>query len=431
MMNIKARGSEENYGIDKISSLPDDVRTHILSFLTTKEVVQTCILSKRWINTWASVPDLKFNIEEFGLPEIVYAKIAVEFVTKFELLLRSVLEKREISCVNKFQLLFDSDFCLPLTQAFADCIGDVMKLNPRECLVNVGPSTNLKLNANLIFTCASLIHLQLRFCIKVDLELNSVYLPCLKTLNLNSVATSDNFLKKLLLGCPVLEELVLEFSFLNMIEICSNTLKKFVLHRCYGMGIQISTPNLLYLDIDVDRWDILLLNLPSLVHASIFFRGWYDQDEYDPRGPKLIQSLSIVESLLFYPMGKVRKMDFSYCPVFDNLKSLVLVDSVFCVFDLAPFFIHQSPKLQEVTLENYDDDDVISLSLFVLLPELESDTEFVDEEITQEGHEYALVQREFLKAVRIVGFKNNNEFVNQLINKLLLHVKIIGEIHIV
>ncbi|XP_078170465.1 F-box/LRR-repeat protein At4g14103-like isoform X2 [Carex rostrata] len=411
MMTIKAHGSEENYGIDKISSLPDDVRTHILSFLTTKEAVQTCILSKRWINTWASVPDLKFDIEEFGLPKFGDDEMAVELVTKLELLLRSVLEKRETSCVNKFQLLFGSVY-LPWTRDITDCIGDVMKLNPQECFVNVVSSKNLNLNANLIFTCASLIHLQLQFSIEVDLELNSVYLPCLKALNLDGVAMSDNFLKKLLLGCPALEELVLQSSDFNIIEICSNTLKKLVLHRCHGMGIQISTPNLLYLEIDVGRWKILLLNLSSLVHASIFFRGWYDQDEYDPREPKLIQSLSNVESLLFYPMAKVWKMDFSYCPVFHNLKSLVLVDSVFCAFDLAPFFIHQSPKLQEVTLENYDDD------------ESESDTEFVDEED-------ALVQREFLKTVRIVGFKNNNEFVNQLINKLLLHVKIIGEIHIV
>jgi hypothetical protein len=40
----------------------------------------------------------------------------------------------------------------------------------------------------------------------------------------------------------------------------------------------------------------------------------------------------------------------------------------------------------------------------------------------------ALVQQEFLKTVRIVGFKTDNGFVDQLINKMCAHVKIIGEI---
>ena len=55
-------------------------------------------------------------------------------------------------------------------------------------------------------------------------------------------------------------------------------------------------------------------------------------------------------------------------------------------------------------------------------------TEFVDEEITWEGPRDALVQREFLERVRILDFKNDNKIVDQLIKKLLVHVKFIGEI---
>ena len=47
---------------------------------------------------------------------------------------------------------------------------------------------------------------------------------------------------------------------------------------------------------------------------------------------------------------------------------------------------------------------------------------------TLEGLSDALVQQEFLKTVRIVGFKTDNGFVDQLINKLCARVKIIGEI---
>ncbi|XP_078176405.1 F-box protein At4g22280-like [Carex rostrata] len=414
MTNIDRCGREKNFGIDRMSSLPDDVRTHILSFLTTREAVQTCILSKRWIKTWASVPDLKFDIEEFGLVDINDDEMAIEFVNKFELLVKSVLEKRETTCVNRFRLWLVSQVYWPHTQAVAKYIGDVMKLEPRECSVKLGLRENLNLNTDLIFSCASLIYLQLclykRPSYSVAIEPNSMNLPCLKTLNLCGVTMSDDSFKKLLLGCPVLEDLRLEGCYIGIIEICSNSLKKLEIYSVNdGMKLQISTPNLLYLDISVmDMGEIMLLNMPSLVYASIFLLGWYDQDKYVIRGPKLIHDLSNVESLQLHFRcleGQVKKKDFSSCPIFNNLKRLELVTWSFYVFDLVPYFLHHSPKLEELILENKHARGTL------------------DEEPRD-----AFVQREFLKTVRIVGFGNDNRFFYKLINKLLAHVKIIGEI---
>ena len=46
---------------DRISELPDCILMHIMSFLDTKDAVQTCILSKRWKDLCKCLTDLTFR----------------------------------------------------------------------------------------------------------------------------------------------------------------------------------------------------------------------------------------------------------------------------------------------------------------------------------------------------------------------------------
>jgi hypothetical protein len=70
-MQIPTMGVRQNYNDDEnkdiLSNLPECVLLHILSFLSTKHTVQTCILSIRWKNLWKRVPAFVINYSQIRL----------------------------------------------------------------------------------------------------------------------------------------------------------------------------------------------------------------------------------------------------------------------------------------------------------------------------------------------------------------------------
>ncbi|KAJ1410099.1 Leucine-rich repeat domain superfamily [Sesbania bispinosa] len=56
---MKKRESENKE--DRLSDLPDCVLTHLMSFMPTKDIVRTCIFSRRWKDLWKRVPSLTLH----------------------------------------------------------------------------------------------------------------------------------------------------------------------------------------------------------------------------------------------------------------------------------------------------------------------------------------------------------------------------------
>ncbi|KAF0905709.1 hypothetical protein E2562_008787 [Oryza meyeriana var. granulata] len=52
-------------GSDRLNDLPEGVLHRIMSFLTSRQAVQTCVLSRRWRYLWRSVPCINADINEF------------------------------------------------------------------------------------------------------------------------------------------------------------------------------------------------------------------------------------------------------------------------------------------------------------------------------------------------------------------------------
>ncbi|CAN0841154.1 Putative FBD-associated F-box protein At5g22720 [Linum grandiflorum] len=80
---------------DRLSNLPDSVLYHILSFLETKEAVQTVVLSRRWISAWKNVPALDLSSESFRNYD------------NFKILLKKILSLRHPLSLRKISLTDD------------------------------------------------------------------------------------------------------------------------------------------------------------------------------------------------------------------------------------------------------------------------------------------------------------------------------------
>jgi hypothetical protein len=191
---------------DIISTLPDAILCHILSFLKTKQSVTTTILSKRWKNLYLSVPVLHFKTTVTD--QTTYVRF-INFVY-------SVLLSRDPALpIKTFYLDFtfhEHEILSPhspveiitkwvkfVTQRGVEYIDLYAELEPG------GGFTELPIT---IFNCSTLVVLKLLSVSMEDTSFSSVALPSLKTLDLDNIwfpKLRDFIL--FLNGCPILENL--------------------------------------------------------------------------------------------------------------------------------------------------------------------------------------------------------------------------------
>ncbi|PNX81420.1 F-box/LRR-repeat protein, partial [Trifolium pratense] len=187
---------------DIISTLPDAIICHILSFLETKHAVTTSILSKRWKNLYLSVPVLYFDTTVTNQNEYI----------RFNDFVYSVLLSRDPALpINTFFLYFTYDNHQILSpHCPMDTITRWLKFVAQRGLqylhLYVGTVAFPELPISIL-TCSTLVVLNLE-CFSVEETFSPVALPSLKTLHLENI-----WFPKLrdfmffLNGCPILEDL--------------------------------------------------------------------------------------------------------------------------------------------------------------------------------------------------------------------------------
>ncbi|XP_073363451.1 F-box/LRR-repeat protein At3g26922-like [Aegilops tauschii subsp. strangulata] len=347
---------------DRLSSLPDDLLYHVLSFLPAHEVVPTCVLARRWRHLWRFAPALRIT----GVKGCNNAEWFVNFVHSLLLLRdpRTQLDSFEID-------LDDGDFdfkeFLPANEEHVNrwfrhavmCGPRVLALRTTDGIYMYEDDYQPMMLSNVPLISQHLTRL--------ELEMVDVYSS---TLDLS--------------GCPALVHLKIDDSDIDG-NITSPSLQHLSINLSYfrtgPFRTRIRTPNLVSLElIDVmRRAPVLVENMPLLVSASVILSshcvdscskndcgdcndlqcyGCHSSERGadDRRGESvLFEGLAEVQQLELSvdPKVFIVNRDFKLSPTFSKLKTLLL--SKWCPgiagdLNILSCFLKHSPIMEKLTL---------------------------------------------------------------------------------
>ncbi|KAL8154981.1 hypothetical protein AgCh_000373 [Apium graveolens] len=202
--------------IDRISDLPDPLLLHILSFLPVKSAASTCSLSKRWQHLYMSLPNLDFHDDDFR-----------ENPTNFIKSVDYMLMARENNVIlNRFSLSCQGDD-VDADHVDAWLWRPLRYYNVQVLKLSLAFSSPYKLPTH-VYICTTLQVLSLNWNIIIDVP-QIFSLPRLNVLELCDVTfSSTESFDKLLINCPVLENLVIRDCACltgNHVKIFGNALK--------------------------------------------------------------------------------------------------------------------------------------------------------------------------------------------------------------
>ncbi|GFP81378.1 putative F-box/LRR-repeat protein at4g15060 [Phtheirospermum japonicum] len=200
--------------LDRLSSLPDSILAHVLSFLDTRSAIKTSILSKRYQHLWTLSPCLDFSFSDYQTDRYesydgrAFSPVKNSSLASFESSVNRVLRLREHSNLVKFRLSLHKD----VGSSFLDnCIRYAADHKVQHLRIRGFVKQNPVALPKSLLDSSSLVSLHLHNATSNSIEMpKSATLPNLKLLRLKNFEFCDrNFNGEFFLGCPNLETLVL------------------------------------------------------------------------------------------------------------------------------------------------------------------------------------------------------------------------------
>ncbi|CAA0833925.1 F-box/RNI-like superfamily protein [Striga hermonthica] len=221
---------------DRISELPIPLLHDILCFLSQKEAVRTCLLSRQWRHLGSTRPDLDLSEEWFDDAQ-------EQFVSTVDRTLQGYHDQN--LSVHQLHLhLSTSPLSQPVISLINKWIPMITALNIKAFKLNFhSPTCSLSLTSAYY---ESLEELHLRNCKLSPVE--SVRLKRLCMLTLEHVQVDDGTFDTIMLSCPLLRRLVLYYcKGLTNVRLRSPGLKHFELcdyEGIEGRTIEINVPSI-------------------------------------------------------------------------------------------------------------------------------------------------------------------------------------------
>ncbi|XP_026430840.1 putative F-box/FBD/LRR-repeat protein At1g78760 [Papaver somniferum] len=207
---VKSRKLSASFGdeekiVDRISMLPDELIHDIMSFIDTKYAVQTCVLSKRWIDVWKSLPFLNFDIHGYrSIFKVKQSERVEDFINNAIIL-------RDNYNIQWFRLRwFYYTINNGVRKSLSRWIDVSVEHNVQEVTLELRQrsSCTYEIPPRLL-NCISLKRLELivNKCVHINLP-ESMSLPQLLFMHLEGLSVyGEESTKRLLSGCPLLETL--------------------------------------------------------------------------------------------------------------------------------------------------------------------------------------------------------------------------------
>ncbi|XVF78341.1 hypothetical protein PTKIN_Ptkin14bG0124600 [Pterospermum kingtungense] len=337
---------------DKISNLSDDLILKILYFLSSKQVVQTSVLSKRWVLLWTLVPTLNLQDSYRSIFDQQDRMKFVHFVDRVLFLKKSAsVEKFSLNCQPIYgQSCINKWICTAVEQGLREVDISVTEIS-KEYLVKL-PSG--------LFLMKTLKILKLHGGIMVDV-LVSVCLPSLKILHLLRVKYANaESISCFISGCPSLEKLHIDVRISpdNMMNfnISVPTLITLYLSLEYAFeeephaeNFEINAPalkNLIYIiytsSVSMHK-QYFVENFPCIREANICVPEFYRTEIL--KAVSGVGCLRLTWNQDFFDLV----LEYNFCPLFANLTRLELRGVM--NWRLLLLFLENSPKLETLVAD--------------------------------------------------------------------------------
>ncbi|GAU45348.1 hypothetical protein TSUD_84650 [Trifolium subterraneum] len=183
LQNMKKRKQCDNQNQDRLSDLPDCVLLHILSRLNTKQVVQTCILSKRWKFLWKRISTLILHSSNFS-------NVSWKFVSKnFHTFVSKILTLRDTeTALNALDLYCNGDIQIQLLEKILNYVCSY-NTHLQELGISVNGDSDLIMSR--VSSCHALTSLKLSIYPRGGSSIPTLFpkslnLPSLTSLNLSN-----------------------------------------------------------------------------------------------------------------------------------------------------------------------------------------------------------------------------------------------------